>query len=259
MTSLIKQRLLVIGGTGFVGKKFVKCAVSQNYEVVSLSRRGTPTDFNSTDSVQWVKGDAVDPETIENVVHQYGPFDACIHTVGLLFDSQSGIKHLNVYASGSRSQASEDATYDQITRQTSFNAISSICNQQTAKSATIQKRIPFIFISAAEAGWTFEAPVKWLQRYLIAKRAVESKLKESEAVLRPVIFRPSIVWSRAMPGSALLAAPFYVGSALRIPIVDRPVEVDSLVNAMLSALRSEEVEGVQRFPEIDSLSASTPK
>ena len=37
-----KGKLLVLGGTGFVGSTVAKLALDRGYEVVSLSRRGTP-------------------------------------------------------------------------------------------------------------------------------------------------------------------------------------------------------------------------
>ena len=37
-----KGKLLVLGGTGFVGSTVAKLALDRGYEVVSLSRRGRP-------------------------------------------------------------------------------------------------------------------------------------------------------------------------------------------------------------------------
>ena len=36
---------------------------------------------------------------------------------------------------------------------------------------------------------------EWLRRYLVAKRAVEAKLTENSDKLRPVVYRPSLIWS----------------------------------------------------------------
>lgn len=97
-----------------------------------------------------------------------------------------------------------------------------------------------MFVSAAEAGWTFQAPVPFLEKYLTAKRAVENKLlafipnngqnnilgKSSYSLvvvvssvyvycvgkgLRPVIMRPSLVWTTEKPEALVSVVPFYIG------------------------------------------------
>jgi len=49
-------------------------------------------------------------------------------------------------------------------------------------NAAVQR--PFVFISAAEAKWTFDSvfkgtPVAWLHDYLVAKRAVEDEVSQA--------------------------------------------------------------------------------
>ena len=56
-----KGKLLVLGGTGFVGSTVTKLALDRGYEVVSLSRRGQPPTGSSLagqPKVKWVQGDA---------------------------------------------------------------------------------------------------------------------------------------------------------------------------------------------------------
>lgn len=56
-----KGKLLVLGGTGFVGSTVTKLALDRGYEVVSLSRRGQPSTGSSLagqPKVKWVQGDA---------------------------------------------------------------------------------------------------------------------------------------------------------------------------------------------------------
>mmetsp|Transcript_21460 Transcript_21460/g.47701 ORF Transcript_21460/g.47701 Transcript_21460/m.47701 type:complete len:283 (-) Transcript_21460:88-936(-) len=246
----MKPKVLVLGGTGFVGGSFIDAAIRRDFRIVSLSRRGKPSSSTPSDKVTWVKGDAVDAQVLADVYEQHGPFDACVHAIGLLFDSQSGLKSLNQYASGSKSLADEDATYDRITRQTAFNAIDAFTQQSVNGSAG-----PFLFVSAAEAGWTFDVPVDWLQRYLIAKRAVEGKLMGAEGSLRPVIFRPSLIWTPEKPAALLSVVPFYIGSKIGLPFVDRPVQVSTLVNAMLASVEDSAEKGVKNFRDMDRLAA----
>merc|ERR1712070_850881 len=112
---------------------------------------------------------------MKKLFKEEGPFDAVVHCIGVLLDEESGLSNLNRFASGSGSVPSTEATYDKITRQTAFNALDAFLYNGKSR-AQMKNNKPFIFISAAEAGWTFPAPFTWLQRYLEAKRAVESKL-----------------------------------------------------------------------------------
>jgi hypothetical protein len=143
------------------------------YDVVSISRRGKPSDESysnpagQSNKVLWFQGDATHKETLLELLKEQGPFDAYIHSIGLLLDAESGLGNLNKFASGSNSIPSAKSTYDEITKKTAYNIIDII---QSPIAKTREGKIPFVFISAAEAGWKFPAPVKWLQRYLIAKR-----------------------------------------------------------------------------------------
>ncbi|KAK4261485.1 hypothetical protein QN277_004474 [Acacia crassicarpa] len=52
------ERVVVLGGSGFVGSAICKAAVSKGIEVISLSRSGRPTYPSSwVDQVTWVSGD----------------------------------------------------------------------------------------------------------------------------------------------------------------------------------------------------------
>jgi hypothetical protein len=131
--------------------------------------------------------------------------------------------------------------------------IDALENQQNQLVSEIEVSKPvFIFISAAEAGWTIETPVPWLNRYLTAKRQVEDKLKRS-AKLRAVVFRPSLIWTWQRPAALLSVVPFYVASKLGVPFVDRPVLLEELTRAIVEGIKQPNVEGIQRYYDIDKL------
>ena len=125
-TGVADFKLLVLGGTGFVGREVVKRARQKGFSVVSISRRGKLAG-ESDQSVTWVSGDASQVKTIQAVIDDFGPFDGCIHAVGLLLDTESGLSALNKYASGSGSSPTSESTYDRITRQTGVYNCSSAC------------------------------------------------------------------------------------------------------------------------------------
>uniref|UniRef100_A0A0G4FBY4 NAD-dependent epimerase/dehydratase domain-containing protein n=1 Tax=Chromera velia CCMP2878 TaxID=1169474 RepID=A0A0G4FBY4_9ALVE len=278
-----KARILVLGGTGFVGGKVCDEAAAAGMDVVAFSRRGRPkeettaarADERHPGSITWKAGDAASPKDLEDLFRG-DQFDAVVHAIGLLLDSESGFVDLNKLASGSGSVPSASSTYDRVTRQTALGALEKfhihIANRKEEGSPL--PGFPFLFISAAEAGWP-DVPLgpqiesiapPFLVKYLKAKRAVEFEMEAmnrkramggggiKSPLPRCVIFRPSLVWTPSRPQALLSVGPFYVGNALGVPFVDRPVTVEALAQAVTAAARLEEVQGVQRFPEIDKLS-----
>lgn len=253
--------MLVIGGTGYVGSEVCKLALERGWKVTAMSRRGADAPAaqeEALQSVQWVKGDAGDYETVKALVAES---DAVVHAIGLLFDVDSGLTGLNTIVSGSGSLPGEDSTYDRITRQTAFNVIRAV--KEKFRLPFSSDRTPFMFVSAAEAGWpdvalgdkVEEAAPEWLKRYLAAKRAVEAELAGSSDVLRPVIFRPSLIWSWTKFDVLPVIPIFNLASALGVPFVDKTVQVGTLAGAIVTSLEDEEVSGVQRFPEMEALSS----
>lgn len=268
-----KGKILVLGGSGFLGNTVARRAVLEGYSVTSLSRRGKPSDTSSTstsesigstisdDSIDYVVGDARDKATIEGILDKE-EYTAVIHCIGLLFDGESGLGNYNRLVSGSGSIPEETSNYDEITRKTSFNAVEAA--ESHSKKFNKDKPMPFIFTSAAEAGWPdmaggsfvegYLAP-QWLKRYLVAKRAVEARLNENPELVRSVMFRPSLIYSLDRIASLPPVGAFFVGNKLGLPFVDRPVTVQALSCAIIRSLNDPDVKGVQRFMDIDKLSA----
>jgi len=234
--------------------------------VTSLSRRGRPPASSSdatspsASSVQYLAGDAREKSTIVDILSE-GGYSGLIHCVGLLLDDESGFGQYNRFASGSGSLPDSGSTYDAITRLTAFNAIEAASDHAKANS-DIQP-FPLCFTSAAEAGWPNMgggsfiennlAP-EFLKRYLAAKRAVEERLLESEPLLRPIIFRPSLIYTMDKPASFPAVGAFFLGNRLGLPFVDAPVTVQALANAMVRSISTPNVKGILRYKEIYEMS-----
>lgn len=184
-----------------------------------------------------------------------------VHCIGLLFDDASGLGSYNRFVSGSGSLPDSESTYDTITRLTAFNAIEAATEFAIANN--LERPLPFCFTSAAEAGWPevtggdfIESVMPdFIKRYMAAKRAVEAKLMASEPALRPIIVRPSLIYSLDRPASLPSVGAFALFNKIGLPFVDRPVTVHSLASAMVRAVGRESVKGVLRYPQIDELSA----
>ena len=259
MSASPPKRLCVLGGSGYVGREVCTRAVARGWEVASLSRRGenpVPGDA-ALDLVDWVRGDAANAKDVQAFVKDA---DAVVHAVGLLFDVDSGLTQFSKVVSGSGSVPGEESTYDRITRQTAFNAIDATANRLRLPFAP---RTPFAFVSCAESGWpdvsggsfveSNLAP-EWLGRYLVAKRAVEAKLNDNTDKLRPIIYRPSLIWSWGKLDVLPIIPVFNLASALGVPFVDRTIRVGTLADAIVAGVAGD-VEGVQRFAAMDELAA----
>lgn len=249
-----KGKLLLLGGTGFVGGEILSYATSQGYKVVAVSRRGVPPDGSPANpNVDWRKGNAVDPSLVPTILSE-GGFTGVVHAVGMLFEGD-----INRLASGSGSVPTPGSTYDDVTRKTALNALAAVTN------APADRALPFAFVSAAEARWTFDAafegtPAAWLRRYLVAKRAVEDALLGAGDAgrVRPIIVRPSLVWTWSKPGALLPVAAFTIGNQLGLPFVDKPVLVGTLARAVVHALGSPAERGVFDFAGMERLAAAPP-
>lgn len=255
------KKLVVLGGTGFVGSEVCKIAVERGFAVTSLSRRGENPAPNDPllSQVDFQQGDATDPTTVSKVLAEA---DAVVHAVGLLFDVESGLGNFNFIVSGSRSVPGEESTYDNITRRTAENAIAALKArlQLPFMQAT---PVPFAFVSCAESGWpdvalgdkVEEAAPEWLKKYLAAKRTVEGKLNDATDRLRPIIYRPSLIWNWSKLDVLPVIPIFNIASALGVPFVDKTVRVETLAGAIVAGLEDETAAGVKRFPEMEELAA----
>jgi len=252
------KKLLVMGGNGYVGREVCRLAVARGYKVTSLSRRGENPEPDSKElsAVTWVKGDATNKGTVQGLVDNA---DAVVHAIGLLFDSNSGLTNLNLVVSGSKSTAGEDSTYDRITRMTAFNVIDAVRGKFRMPFG--YSPTPVLFVSAAEAGWPDVAlgeqvegvAPEWLRQYLAAKRAVEANIQSSPDTIRPVIFRPSLIWSWTK-FDVLPVIPFFnIANALGVPFVDKTVTVSTLSKSIIAGLEDASVSGVQRFMQMEQL------
>ena len=255
-------RVLVLGGTGFVGSRICLELLEAGYDVTSISRRGTPPSSDNGDadsasesraarlrkSVDWRVGDATKPETARDVLRE-GGYVGVVHAVGMLL------------ASGSGSVPDADATYDTVTRVTACHAADAAvrCVSLDADFVDPPPPPPFVFVSAAEARWDFAAPFDWLEEYLVAKRAVERRLAtlNGEHKLRASWLRPSLVYTFEKPAALPAVFAFALGNAIGIPFVDRPVTVDTLARAAVRALSDGETSGCLDYRDMERL-ASLP-
>jgi hypothetical protein len=141
-----------------------------------------------------------------------------------------------------------------------MNSISGQMNKLLKKD----EKFPLCFVSAAEAGWPdvpFGKTVdglapEWLNRYLTAKRAVESKLQTSgvKSTIREVIYRPSLIWDWTKFDVLPVIPVFNLAAAVGVPFVDKTVRVETLADAIVAGVEGEDIQGVQRVGEMERIS-----
>jgi NADH dehydrogenase len=151
-------KVLVTGGTGYVGPKIVHALRARNLDVRVLARRPEAETQSTTWGAEVVRGDVTDPASLQAAV------EGCTHVV-----------HLVAIIKGSPGD---------------FEAVMTVGTQNlvaAAKNAGVQR---FVLMSAAGTSEQTAAEVPYYRSKLAMERSVAG------SGLEHVIFRPSFVFGR---------------------------------------------------------------
>ncbi|EDN03483.1 mitochondrion protein [Histoplasma capsulatum] len=272
------KRIVVAGGSGFLGSRICKSAVARGWEVVSLSRHGEPAWGTVTlsshaprwaKSVEWAKADILKPAT-------YKPFlkdaSAVVHSMGILLEADykgivqgresviSGLQKLFATSRpGSQNplqrQEGEELTFSggQLTYEL-MNRDSAVALAQEA----VYENVPtFAFISAA-AG----APVV-PERYVTSKRDAEALISSSLPDLRSIFIRPTFMYDSSRKLTLPIALGGIVGSEVNALLGGRlsflgmmtakPLNVNIVSEAVVEAIGDDNAQGVVGPKKIETL------
>ncbi|KAH7921743.1 NAD(P)-binding protein [Leucogyrophana mollusca] len=206
------QKVLVVGGNGFIGSAVCKAALARGMEVTSISSSGRPyrTPKGHTPAwaskVDWRKADALRPETYAQLL---SGVNAVVHTLGtLLEDGQykaalangdvSGlVRHFVSGLAGHGNNPLERKPDDQTN--TSYEIMNRdsalrVCEAFTSSSPvgeTAEVR-PFVYISAEDIYRPLISA-----RYIETKREAERRIEQlisDKPHYRGVYIRPSLVY-----------------------------------------------------------------
>lgn len=274
--------LLVMGGNGFLGGHICRSAVTKGWKVLAVSRSGRPSAEAGRgpawhDQVEWVKGDAFDPESLRQAMEQS---DHVAHTIGILdyrgflADARPS-RVLDKLGSTLADAAAEVlpigkpspelGIYDRLNRDAAVQTIDLAKQCKGVKS--------FLYISAAAAFPGIP------QRYITTKRQAEDYLFEqsapaahakgqgdqdgSQVALRPIVFRPGFMYSEGSgytkPVAHLIGLSYALNSGLggRIPGIGgagvKPLAVTRVGDAVVEACADENVRGVVEVHGIGAL------
>ena len=265
------KKLVVCGGSGFLGSRICKFGVQRGWEVTSISRSGEPrweavTGVRTAPSwarrVSWERANIFQPAT-------YAPLfrgaNYAVHSLGILLEADykgilsgkesplAGIKKVLGGAPGSL--AKDGLTYERMNRD------SAILAAQAAAEGGVEA---FAYISASGAAPGLPS------RYLSTKREAEQQLAKAshdpEAPLGRPIFvrapflydagaRPLTVPLAALAGAGTMVNRFTGGALTGLlgTMGTKPLKADEVAEAVVEALSDESVAGVLEVAQLVEL------
>ncbi|RSL65612.1 hypothetical protein CEP54_004090 [Fusarium duplospermum] len=277
------KKLVVCGGTGFLGSRICKYAVARGWDVTSISRSGDPRWDTITSSpspppwahkVSWERGDILRPATYAPLLNGA---DYVVHSMGILLeaDYKGAISGKESPISGLRKAFApvRDRGVDPLQRgqgedikppnpkdQFSYEIMNRDSAVTLAKHAAAANVSSLCYISAAGG-----APVL-PQRYISTKREAEVTIATKFPQLRGIFIRPSFMFDSSRPVTMPLAAMVGLGTAFNDLTGNyfktfmgaagvKPMKVETVAEAVVEALGDENVKGALEVPEIEELAS----
>ena len=196
--------LLVVGGSGFIGREICRLAVRDDREVRSVSRSGRPTtDALWADAVSWTSADLFRPDAWRD---RLDGVDAVVHAVGTTDETPAA-----------------GVTFERL------NGDSAIITGLEAERAGVET---YVFLSAAVA------PPRTRHAYVTAKRRAEAAI--ADLAFEQVTLRPGPVYGiDRLGGSRFVNAGLRLADSVA-PIADRlgesrPLPVETVARAAYRA------------------------
>ncbi|MGH9369276.1 MAG: complex I NDUFA9 subunit family protein [Thermoanaerobaculia bacterium] len=203
------MKILVTGGTGFVGTHLVNALLRRRHEVAVLERRPGRTRNRYNRPVEAVAGDVLDRASLERAA---AGRDAVIHLVGII--NEKG-----------------EQTFDRMHREAAENVVEAMARAGVRR-----------LVHMSAMGSAADAPSEYARTKAAGERAVR------QSSLDWTIFRPSIVFG-AGDGFVSLLAPIVRYNPLFIPVIGpgttrfQPVSVEDVSRVFVDALEKPETVG----------------
>lgn len=192
------EKVLVVGGNGFLGSAICRRLIQAGQSVVSLSRRGEPPQLSRlthwAQQVQWEKGNALDVSSYKDLLAQC---KCVVHCVGQI----SELPYKNFF--NDHSVETEQRSFERVNRDTAIFLASAASSHSCVES--------MIFISAAHVPFPLSSFVD--SRYTASKRSAEQAVLGCSS-FRSVVLRPGLMFGDARPWSLGVAAALSVTTQL---------------------------------------------
>ncbi|KAI9320123.1 hypothetical protein BX666DRAFT_1919405 [Dichotomocladium elegans] len=264
MAQPVAKKLLVVGGSGFVGRNVCKHAVRHGWETVSLSRHGEPDKFKASprpdwaDKVHWATGDSLKPETYKHLLENVS---AIVHSVGIiseldykplanaktLCDIASNVSRLAGELAGAQDrgnplQKTPSPTFEMMNRDTAIALAKEAANVPSVDA--------FVYMSAADVLPFVD------RRYFSSKRQAEQYLF-SRPEFRTVCFRPGLMYSEERPATLPFAAGIQLANMVTKPVAKElsslpfgsalttpALNIDTVASAIIAAISRPGLKGI---------------
>ncbi|KAF4581924.1 putative oxidoreductase [Ophiocordyceps camponoti-floridani] len=279
------KRIVVCGGSGFLGSRVCKHAVTRGWDVTSISRSGTPNWESVSGSAQtpawahqvsWESADILRPSTYASLL-QGATF--VVHSMGILLEAdykslvsgkESPLAAARRLLAGTpaagrgvnplEKKAGEDIKPADVKDQLSYEVMNRDSAVALARHAADAGVGTFCYVSAC-AG----APIL-PSRYISTKREAERAVTQNFPRIRSVFVRPPFMYDNSrtvtMGLAAMVGAGAYFNSltgkmfdSLMGAAGTRPLPVETVAEAIVEALGDETVRGPIDVPEIMRLAA----
>ncbi|KAK9333912.1 hypothetical protein V1520DRAFT_330930 [Lipomyces starkeyi] len=254
MTSI--KRLLVCGGTGFLGRKICETAVAHGWEVTSLSRSGRSAFKGPLPSwAEKVKFERFDimQASPSDVRPWVDSADAVVYSLGILLESnyyKTFVSSSNPFEGASKvvqkwnrnplkHGIEDEVTYENMNRDLAIKLAN-----ETSKSDGVK---PFVYISAA-GGFPLIP-----QAYFKTKEQAETAIGQMLS-LRAIFLRPGFMFDPSRPMSMYMALGLKtIGSVNSLlggnaPLISykalKPITTSVVAAAAVQALADKTVSGV---------------
>ncbi len=198
------QTLLVVGGSGFIGRSICRIAVREGHDVRSVSRSGRPElDAPWVDGVSWTSANLFRPNAWRD---RLDGVDAVVHAVGIISES-----------------ATAGVTFERV------NGDAAILTALEAERAGVDT---FVFLSSAVK------PPGVRNAYITAKRRAETAIADLD--VENVTLRPGPVYGPEQPHVPAVVNTLFRVVASVPPIAgrlgeSRPLHVDRVARAAYRA------------------------
>ncbi|PHH85088.1 hypothetical protein CDD83_913 [Cordyceps sp. RAO-2017] len=278
------KRLVVCGGSGFLGSRICKHAVARGWDVTSISRSGMPRWDTVTSSpdpppwshqVSWESADMLRPATYAPLLRRA---DCVVHSMGILLEADykgvvsgrepplAALRTMFAASSAGRGAnpldraAGEDIRPADPKLQLSYEVMNRDSAVALARHAADEGVAAFGYVSAC-AGAPGMPP-----RYISTKREAERAIADHFPRMRALFFRPPFMYdpSRKLTmGLAALVGAGTVFNSLTGRYLDafmgaagtKPLKVDLVAEAVVEALDDDAVRGPVEVPQIEELAA----
>ncbi|GBF61318.1 hypothetical protein TMEN_3800 [Trichophyton mentagrophytes] len=259
-TTAVAKRIVVAGGSGFLGARICQSAVARGWEVVSLSRHGEPKWDTVSPSgqaprwaqkVEWAKADLLDPSSYREHLKNAS---AVVHSMGIILEADykgilqgkespiTGIqKMVGSFAGVTTGPGKSQMTYRTMNTESAISL---------AKKTTEENIPTFVYISASSG-----APVI-PQGYILSKREAESSIMSMFPNLRSIFVRPTFMYDSSRRLSLPIAVGGMIASEVNLltggklsalgSMAEKPLKVSVVGEAVVESIDDGDVDGVHR-------------